>query len=83
MVTLAPAAELNGKNTLFGRVVGETYFNVMKISEAEVDENERPLYPTKIISSEVLIPYFGDLQNVKPKGRLYNPRRRSSNKRTK
>ncbi|KAI0369795.1 cyclophilin-like protein [Pilatotrama ljubarskyi] len=47
-ITLNRADELNGKHTLFGRVVGDTIFNVLKIGEMEIDDNERPLYPPKI-----------------------------------
>lgn len=61
VITLAATPGLQNKNTLFGKVVGETYFNVMKIAEAEVDEDERPLYPTKIERAEIIEPYFDDL----------------------
>lgn len=67
MITLGPTPELNGKNTIFGRIVGDTIFNVVKISEAEVDDNDRPLYPASITHTEVLIPYFDDLDTSGPK----------------
>ncbi|KAH9921730.1 cyclophilin-like protein [Epithele typhae] len=47
-ITLNRADELNGKHTLFARVIGDTFFNVLKIGEMELDGNERPLYPPKI-----------------------------------
>lgn len=62
IITLAPAPDLNGKNTLFGRVVGETFYNVLTIGEAEIEEDDRPLYPAKITSTEVIVPYFPDLR---------------------
>jgi peptidyl-prolyl cis-trans isomerase SDCCAG10 len=62
MITLVPAPELNNKNTLFGRVEGDTFFNVLKIAEAEVDSDERPVYPTVIKSAEVVVGYFSDLE---------------------
>lgn len=54
--------ELNGQCTLFGRVEGESIFNVLKIAEAErVEGTERPVYPVKVISCEVgeLGPFAG------------------------
>src|SRR5215469_291844 len=61
-LTLGPTPELQGKNTLFGRVVGETVFNLVKMGEAEVAEGgERPLYPEKIVGAEVLVNPFEDM----------------------
>lgn len=59
-LTLGDTPELQGKNTLFGRVAGETIYNVSKMGEAEVD-GERPIYPTKVTSCEVLINPFKDM----------------------
>jgi peptidyl-prolyl cis-trans isomerase SDCCAG10 len=61
IITLAPTPELNGRNSIFGRVVGDTIFNVLKIGEAEVGDDERPLYPVTITHTEVVIPYFDNL----------------------
>eukprot|EP00873_Tetraselmis_striata_P045242 jgi/Tetstr1/465506/TSEL_010175.t1 len=33
------------KNTIFGRVVGDTIYNVVRMGELEVDENDRPVDP--------------------------------------
>ncbi|OLL23998.1 Peptidyl-prolyl isomerase cwc27 [Neolecta irregularis DAH-3] len=59
-ITLAATPELQGKNTLFGRVMGDTIFNIVKMGEADV-EGERPLYPVRIIKSEVLWNPFEDI----------------------
>lgn len=66
IITLSPTPELNGKNTLFGRVVGDTIFNVLHIGESEVgkEDDERPLYPTVITKTEIIIPYFKDLKSL-------------------
>ena len=64
-LTLDKAEELNGKNTMFGRVVGDTIYNVMKMAEAELaggDGNERPLYPTRIVGAEILVNPFEDMK---------------------
>lgn len=61
-ISLKDTPELNNKNTVFGKVVGDSIFNIIKISEGELAEDgETPLYPVKIMKSEVLIPYFDDL----------------------
>ena len=47
--------ELDGKCTMFGRVEGEGIYNVVKISEGElVEGTERPVFPEKITSAELL-----------------------------
>ncbi|OAQ61033.1 peptidyl-prolyl isomerase CWC27 [Pochonia chlamydosporia 170] len=61
--TLDKTEELNGKNTLFGRVAGDTIYNLAKIGESEVDEaSERPLYAVKIERIEILVNPFEDMK---------------------
>lgn len=61
--TLGPAPELQSKNTMFGRVVGDTVYNLVKMGEAEVAEGgERPLYPEKVLSVEILINPFEGME---------------------
>ncbi|KAK3112269.1 Peptidyl-prolyl isomerase cwc27 [Teratosphaeriaceae sp. CCFEE 6253] len=53
---------LTGTCTMFGRVEGETVYNLMKMAEAEmVEGSERPLYPTRIKGAEVLVNFFDDM----------------------
>jgi peptidyl-prolyl cis-trans isomerase SDCCAG10 len=62
--TLAATTELQGRNTLFGRVEGDTIYNLMKMADAELVEgegSERPLYPTKITGAEILVNPFEDM----------------------
>jgi len=59
--TLGPTPELEGKNTIFGKVTGNTIFNVLKMGELEVNEQERPLYPPYVISAEVIANPFDDI----------------------
>ncbi|KAM0251098.1 hypothetical protein ACHAQJ_008343 [Trichoderma viride] len=60
--TLDKAEELNGRNTMFGRVAGDTIYNLAKIGESEADETtERPLYPVKIQRVEILVNPFDDM----------------------
>lgn len=60
-ITLDRADELHGKHTLFGRVMGDTVYNVMKIGEMEIGENERPVYPPKIKSIRIVDNPFPDI----------------------
>lgn len=61
--TLDKTEELNNKNTLFGRVVGDTIYNLARMAEAEVAEgSERPLYPIKITGTEILVNPFDDMK---------------------
>lgn len=59
-LTLGNTPELQGKNTLFGRVAGDTIYNLAKMGEAEV-EGDRPLYPVMLTSVEVLVNPFKDM----------------------
>lgn len=59
--SLAALPELQEKNTLFGRIAGDTIYNMLKLQECEVDQNERPMYPHKIIASNVIINPFDDI----------------------
>ena len=61
--TLDKTDELNGKNTMFGRIVGDTIYNLARLGEAElVDGTERPRYPIRITGVEVLVNPFEDMQ---------------------
>lgn len=51
--TLAATPDLEGKHTIFGKVVGDTVYNLLKFSDCEVDANERPVHVQKIFRVEV------------------------------
>lgn len=59
--TLGEASELQNKHTLFGKVTGDTIFNMLKLEDSEVDQNERPMYPQRILKTEVLLNPFDDI----------------------
>ncbi|KAL5290074.1 CWC27 family protein [Megaselia abdita] len=59
--TMAATPELQNKNTLFGKVTGNTVFNMLKLEECLVDHNERPLHPPKILKTEILSNPFDDI----------------------
>ncbi|KAH9975781.1 cyclophilin-like domain-containing protein [Lactifluus volemus] len=60
-ITLDRADELHGKHTLFGRCVGDTIYNVMKIGAMELDDSGRPLYPPKVKSVRIIDNPFDDI----------------------
>ncbi|KIK55244.1 hypothetical protein GYMLUDRAFT_205728 [Collybiopsis luxurians FD-317 M1] len=60
-ITLDRADELHGKHTLFGRCIGDTFYNVLKIGELELDSNERPVYPPKIKGVRIIDNPFPDI----------------------
>ncbi|KAL7419113.1 Peptidyl-prolyl isomerase cwc27 [Cryptotrichosporon argae] len=60
-ITLDRADELTGKHTLFGRVAGNTIFNVLNIGNLEVDEQEKPLIPPKIRGVRIIENPFDDI----------------------
>jgi peptidyl-prolyl cis-trans isomerase SDCCAG10 len=60
-ITLGATPELQGKNTLFGRVEGDTIYNVARMGEMEVGPGDRPTYPVKITGVEVLVNPFKDM----------------------
>lgn len=59
--TLGPTPELQNKHTIFGKVSGETIFNVLKLQEGLI-EGETPVYPHKILKTEVLNNPFSDIE---------------------
>ncbi|XP_064476803.1 spliceosome-associated protein CWC27 homolog [Ornithodoros turicata] len=59
--TLGACPDLQNKHTVFGKVAGDTLYNMLKLEEGIVDPNERPLHPHKIISAEVLANPFEDI----------------------
>ncbi|XP_034935097.1 spliceosome-associated protein CWC27 homolog [Chelonus insularis] len=60
-ITLGATPELQNKHTIFGKIVGDTIYNVLKLEEAEIDHDERPVYPQKILKTKVLLNPFDDL----------------------
>uniref|UniRef100_A0AAQ5ZKH0 Spliceosome-associated protein CWC27 homolog n=1 Tax=Amphiprion ocellaris TaxID=80972 RepID=A0AAQ5ZKH0_AMPOC len=59
--TLGRADELNNKHTIFGKITGDTVYNMLRLAEVECDAEERPLNPHKIKTAEVLHSPFDDI----------------------
>ncbi|ETO15269.1 peptidyl-prolyl cis-trans isomerase cyclophilin-type family protein [Reticulomyxa filosa] len=68
-ITLDRCEWLNRKHTIFGKVTGNTIFNLLKFNDLEIDttsnaedgEQSRPLQPPKIVSCEILLNPFDDI----------------------
>jgi len=60
--TLGPAKELQNKHTIFGKVVGDTIFNMVRLSEGYLEDGDRPKYPHKVVSTRVLVNPFPDIE---------------------
>eukprot|EP01038_Epipyxis_sp_PR26KG_P007310 gene7310-9958_t len=60
-VTLGPCEWLDRKHTIFGKVTGNTIFNVIRMGEVDVGENDRPIDTIKVFSLEVLWNPFEDI----------------------
>eukprot|EP00850_Spirogloea_muscicola_P005916 SM000027S09697 [mRNA] locus=s27:878856:881525:- [translate_table: standard] len=52
---------LNKKHTIFGKVTGDTVYNMMQLGDVEVGDDDRPLYPPSILSVEVIWNPFDDI----------------------
>lgn len=59
--TLDATPELQNTHTIFGKVTGETVYNMLKLAESQIDANERPLYPHKINKVKILHNPFDDI----------------------
>lgn len=60
-ITLAPCDWIDRKHTIFGKVTGNTIYNVMRIGDVEIDGKDKPVDPIKILTIEVLLNPFDDI----------------------
>lgn len=60
-ITLGACEWIDRKHTIFGKVTGNTIFNVLRMGEADVDDKDRPTEIIKILSVEVLWNPFDDI----------------------
>ncbi|CAI8012651.1 Spliceosome-associated protein CWC27 homolog [Geodia barretti] len=61
-ITLGRADELTKKHTLFGKVTGDTLYNLVQFNEIPTDKEDRPLNPVPHITrTEVLQNPFDDI----------------------
>jgi len=61
-IAMDRAPSLDRKHTLFGKVVGKTIYNLVRLNEVEVDKHDRPVDPPRIIRAELTWDPFEDLE---------------------
>ena len=61
IITLDKCEWLNRKHTIFGKVTGDTIFNVLRMGDVEVGSDDKPLDAIKVTSIEVLWNPFDDI----------------------
>ncbi|KAM3715898.1 Spliceosome-associated protein [Dirofilaria immitis] len=59
--TLNATPDLDKKHTLFGKVVGDTLFNMLRLGECQTGEDDKPLRTQKILQVEILSNPFSDI----------------------
>ncbi|XP_047491584.1 spliceosome-associated protein CWC27 homolog [Penaeus chinensis] len=59
--TLGQCPELQNKHTVFGKVTGNTLYNLPRFEEGIIGKDDRPEYPHKVIKTEVLNNPFPDI----------------------
>lgn len=60
--TLAATRELQNKHTVFGKVGGDTVFNMLRLATGHLEDGDRPKYPHRIIGTKVLVNPFTDIE---------------------
>lgn len=61
-ISLGRCDWIDRKNTIFGKVTGDSVYNLVRLAEIDTDENDRPLDPPpKITSVEVIWNPFDDI----------------------
>ncbi|CAK8688733.1 unnamed protein product [Clavelina lepadiformis] len=59
--TLASCTDLNKKHTIFGKVTGDTIYNLVRLGEVGTTDDERPINPPFIKWTKVLANPFEDI----------------------
>eukprot|EP00808_Paulinella_micropora_P007018 g416.t1 len=59
--TLGETPWLQKKNTLFGKVTGDTVFNLIKLNDYETDQEDRLTMPQRIKKIDVVLNPFSDI----------------------
>ena len=60
-LTLDRCEWLDNKHTIFGKVTGNSIYNLNRFNEVEVGEHDRPTYPPRILRMEILLEPFDDI----------------------
>ncbi|OAD57492.1 Peptidyl-prolyl cis-trans isomerase CWC27 like protein [Eufriesea mexicana] len=61
------------KHTIFGEATGESIYSMLKLKEVLVDENDKPLYPPRLIKPIILKnPFFDIIPRIIGTGKSFN-----------
>jgi len=60
-ITFAECQQLNKKHTIFGKVVGDSVYNLLSFQSLDTDQNDRPVYPPSIRKVKVVLNPFDDI----------------------
>lgn len=60
-ITFDAAESQYKKHTLFGRITGDTIYNLLAMEKLDLDRNDRPLTPPVIQSTQVILNPFTDI----------------------
>lgn len=65
LLTTQQLSSYDNKYVVFGKIVNDTFYNVLKIQDSEVDADGKVLYPAEVTKTSVVTKYFDDLQQTK------------------
>lgn len=77
-ITMKPTPEFNNNYVLFGKIMGDSIYNVVKINEGELESEETPMYPAEIIDIKILVQYFDDL--IETREQIAEPAKKKAKK---
>ena len=60
-MTFGDCQHLYKKHTIFGKIVGDTIYNLMAIQSLDTDKDDRPIDPPFIRKTRVLLNPFDDI----------------------
>jgi peptidyl-prolyl cis-trans isomerase SDCCAG10 len=65
-ITFGDCEHLNKKHTIFGKITGDTIYNLMALQSLDTDSEDRPVDPPVIRRTKVVLNPFDDLKlNIK------------------
>lgn len=60
-ITFGQCEHLNRKHTIFGRVIGDTIYNLMAMQSIDTDGSDRPTNPPAIRRTKIVLNPFDDM----------------------